>query len=648
MKKLNQYNSLEEALESKAITQSTYNKVIITKKYIENKYKTKKNNFNINKNEWDQINRKLKELHFESYEVCKIKSDILKKEAENIRNKRNKASIRDYIPLLIIGKGAFGEVRICKEAKYAHNNMLNYNNVVAIKKLNKKAMYDKQEIFHIRAEKEVMSSAVNNNYIVNLKSTFQDYQNLYFVMEFMPGGDLMNLLVQKDIFTESEALFYAAELLLAIESIHKLNCIHRDIKPDNILISEDGHIKITDFGLCKKIEDLDVFINSENTNNNKLFNKTNHKHNKNNFNIYNKNKDTKIKRLLARSTVGTPDYIAPEVLLKKGYGFDVDYWSLGIIIYEMLIGYPPFFSDTPAETCKNILNHKEKLIFPDDPKISNNAKDIIKKLTTDRENRLGYNSGIQEIKNHSFFKNIDFNNIKKITPPFIPKIDNNNLGKYFDVFEETESFIPKDIDNKEDCNLLRNKDIDNMFIGFTFKPETEKSPTISALEVLQLINRSNKNKDIYAKSNLCQNDVEYTKVYDENKKVSRENSNLEYSFNINNIRRHMYDLKNAMYLKNSLNNNQNNYIKNNKFIILRTKFKSSNYSILDINTNKCSNYSSNIRRFYNSFNNLLFDKFFDKILKCANNLNIKDNNNIYCNKKIFKSNMFLDKKVSLT
>jgi len=158
--------------------------------------------------------------------------------------RRQKINIRDFESIAIIGKGAFGEVRVCKYKLTGE--------IVAIKKMKKEEMYKKNQILHVRAERDVLSEA-KIPWIVELKYSFQDDLYLYLVMEFCPGGDLMSLLIHKDILSEDEAKFYIAGLVLAIESVHKLKCIHRDLKPDNILIDKNGHIKLSDFGLSKKI-----------------------------------------------------------------------------------------------------------------------------------------------------------------------------------------------------------------------------------------------------------------------------------------------------------------------------------------------------------------------------------------------------------
>jgi serine/threonine kinase 38 len=148
--------------------------------------------------------------------------------------------------LKIIGRGAFGEVRVCRHKKT--------NEVVAIKKMKKSDMVNKNQEKHVRAERDILAIASNNPWIVDLKCSFQDERFLYLVMEFLQGGDLMTLLMEKDILTEEESRFYIAETILAVQSVHALNYIHRDLKPDNLLIGNDGHVKLSDFGLCKHVE----------------------------------------------------------------------------------------------------------------------------------------------------------------------------------------------------------------------------------------------------------------------------------------------------------------------------------------------------------------------------------------------------------
>ena len=424
----------------------------------------------------------MNELNIPEEEATKIKEEILHKEGENLRKKRQKISIFDFVPIKIIGKGAFGEVRICK--------YIPTGDVVAIKKMKKDEMHKKNQVLHVRAERDVLSQA-KNQWIVELKFSFQDQKFLYLGMEFLPGGDLMTLLMARDILPEEDAKFYAAEMVLAIESVHDMDCIHRDLKPDNVLIDKDGHIKLSDFGLSKK---LDLLIKEENDlrlskslkNKNNEYNK--HLSYAEQFNEF-KNIKNKKKRAYAYSTVGTPDYIAPEVFTRKGYGQEVDWWSLGIIMFEMMIGYPPFYSDSSTETCRKIIDWKNNLEIKPEVNLSPEAIDILMKLINDSEKRLGRN-GADEIKKHPFFRNIDWQHIKEtLVPPFIPELNGPYDTTYFDEYEENEPFYPLNSNGK--YKKYQKKDM--CFVDFTYNRENDKDYRINmvtALEVFDSIQES--------------------------------------------------------------------------------------------------------------------------------------------------------------
>jgi serine/threonine kinase 38 len=184
----------------------------------------------------------MEELNLSEKEKEMIKKDVFHREAEYLRLKRKKLSIREFESIAIIGRGAFGEVRVCRH--------IETGDIVAIKKMRKDDMMTKNQNMHVITEKIILTSA-KIPWIVNLKYAFQDETYLYLVMDFLAGGDLMTLLMKKDILTEDEAKFYIAELILAVESVHNMNGIHRDLKPDNILIDKKGHIQLSDFGLSK-------------------------------------------------------------------------------------------------------------------------------------------------------------------------------------------------------------------------------------------------------------------------------------------------------------------------------------------------------------------------------------------------------------
>ena len=543
----------------------------------------------------------MNELNIPEEEASKIKEEILHKEGENLRKKRQKISIFDFVPIKIIGKGAFGEVRVCK--------YIPTGDVVAIKKMKKDEMHKKNQVLHVRAEREVLSQA-KNQWIVELKFSFQDQKYLYLGMEFLPGGDLMTLLMSRDILPEEDAKFYAAEMVLAIESVHEMDCIHRDLKPDNVLIDKDGHIKLSDFGLSKKLE---FILNGQKNNNNSLKNrKLNEINNKHlsyaeQFNEF-KNLKNRKKREYAYSTVGTPDYIAPEVFTRKGYGQEIDWWSLGIIMFEMMIGYPPFYSESSTETCKKILDWKNNLEIKPEVNISKEAIDILKKLINDPEKRLGRN-GADEIKKHPFFKNIDWQHIKEtMVPPFIPELNGPYDTTYFDDYEETEPFYPL---NNNKYKKYEKKDI--CFVDFTYNRENDKDYRINmvtALEVFDSIQESIRK--------INQEKIESKEAEILNKKLFKKNSVNDKTKILSN------SLRNKKYLINISYNNNNETSKNNlpnkSFSSNKSKKEKEKNSLINTSTqNNESNHSSSCNNSKKTVNKLplkfnIFSKNNNKLI----------------------------------
>ena len=485
---------LEKLLKKKKITQNTYDKVTIAKKYIERKYnlKTYKNQ------QWKNLLEKIDSLDLSESKKNKIKKEIFNQELQKLRKNREKQTIRDYESLAIIGRGAFGEVHVCRQK--------NNNSIVAVKKIKKNVVAMKNQILHTINEQLLMSK-VHSNWIVELKASFQEDEFLYLIMEFCPGGDLMNLLIKKDILTEEEAKFYIAELILAVESIHKLDCIHRDIKPDNILITKDGHIKLSDFGLAK-ISDK-IFENKINEN----FDINILKHDKN------------------YSCVGTAYYVAPEVLMRKGYGKEIDWWSVGVIFYEMLIGYAPFCSKETNEVCYKVLNWKKFLKIPSNKKISENAKDLIMKMINNPNKRLGKN-GAEEIKKHKFFEGFDWDNILNMKAPFIPKLKNDYDTSYFEKCEKISDFYPPKIKKRKDIEYIgysfiendsdRDKDINdeyNTILEIINKYQNEQKE----------LNKHNTNSNNSKKNHVKKNNHSQQKKSPEEYNYKTEKINIKYS-----------------------------------------------------------------------------------------------------------------------
>ena len=468
---------LEQLLKEHKISQRTYDKVIVAKNYIERKY-----NLQAAKNmEWNEIMNNINSLQICSEEKQKIKKEIYNQEVAKFRKAREKQSIRDYESIAIIGRGAFGEVHVCREKKTGK--------IYAIKKIKKYILVIKNQIRHILNEQILMSKA-SSPWIVELKASFQEDDYLYLVMEYLPGGDLMNLLIQKDTLTEKEAKFYIAELILAIESIHNLDCIHRDIKPDNILIDKNGHIKLSDFGLAK-ISDT---------------------HNKN------------------FSCVGTAYYVAPEVLNKNGYDKDIDWWSVGIIFFEMLVGYAPFCSKETSEVCFKVVNWKDYLKIPKKTKISEEAKDLIFKMINNSNERLG-KKGAEEIKKHPFFKDVDWDNIRNSKAPFIPELKNEYDTKYFEKFEEIEAFYPS-----KTKNIFKRKDVE--YLGYDFNKDNFENDLKTEYEnAMNTINnelkKQKKNLEAYNKHN--DENIDINIKINNNKRLDNNSINFKKKNNIKEI-----------------------------------------------------------------------------------------------------------------
>jgi serine/threonine kinase 38 len=530
----------------------------------------------------------MNELNIPEEEASKIKEEILRKEGENLRKKRQKISIFDFVPIKIIGKGAFGEVRICK--------YIPTGDVVAIKKMKKEEMHKKNQVLHVRAEKDVLSQA-KNEWIVELKFSFQDQKFLYLGMEYLPGGDLMTLLMARDILPEEDAKFYAAEMVLAIESVHEMNCIHRDLKPDNVLIDKDGHIKLSDFGLSKKLDFLikdTKIVKNKNVMND--YNK--HLSYAEQFNEF-KNMKMKKRRECAYSTVGTPDYIAPEVFTQKGYGQEVDWWSLGIIMFEMMIGYPPFYSDSSTETCKKILDWKNYLEIKPEINISKEAVDILKKLINDPEKRLGRN-GAEEIKSHPYFKNIDWQHIKEtLIPPFIPELSGPYDSTYFDEYEETEPFYPLNNNNNSKYKKYQKKDM--CFVDFTYNRENDKDYRINMVTALEVFDSIQESIRKINNNQLQEKEKEKEPEIIE-QRINKRNSFQEKNKNMN------ISNRNKKYLLNNISINNNEPLKNS----LANKSYSSNKSKQDKSTltntsnqnNNDSNHSSSCTNSRKKANNI--------------------------------------------
>ncbi|WKX88405.1 hypothetical protein Q1695_008219 [Nippostrongylus brasiliensis] len=387
-----------------------------------------------------QLQREMEAANLTEPMKQKMMDFLQQKESRYMRLRRQKMNKDMFEVLQHIGVGAFGRVSLVKKKDSGQ--------VYAMKSLLKKDVIMKQQAAHVKAERDILAEA-DSPWIVKLFFSFQDDRCLYFVMEYVPGGDMMQLLINKGIFEENLARFYIAELTCAIEYVHSLGFIHRDIKPDNILIDQHGHIKLTDFGLCTGLrwthdrryygpenESEPTHVRADSftlppevaamEQNMKVLNIRHQK-----------------KRDQAHSVVGTGNYMAPEVILKIGHTQLCDWWSVGVILYEMVFGRPPFMSitDDPKETQYKIVNWSRYLdVSPraGGGHLSRDCIQLIQRLCCDRTGRIG-KGGAREVMEHPWFRGIDFKNLRSTRAEFIPRVEHAEDTSNFEAVEINES-----------------------------------------------------------------------------------------------------------------------------------------------------------------------------------------------------------------
>ena len=332
------------------------------------------------------------------------------KDNNHKNNLPKKICLNDFAVIKLVGRGTFGKVLLV--------NKISNGKFFAMKVLKKSLIKVKNQEDHTRTEREILEK-IDHPFIVSLHYAFQDEKNLYLITEFMQGGELFYHLRKEGIFKENKAKFYLCEIVLALEHLHKNNCIYRDLKPENILIDCDGHIKLTDFGLSKLI-------------------------------LSKKGEDR------AFTICGTPEYLAPEVIMEKGYDKTVDWWSLGALLYEMLAGFSPFKLKNSGDKLDLNLYTRKVVLYPF---FSDEAKSLIEGLlTVTPKHRLGHGpNGSENIKSHPFFKNVDWTAVynKQVIPPSKPKIKEENdqmdLSNFDPMFTKENVFEP----NSEKKNTLQ-------------------------------------------------------------------------------------------------------------------------------------------------------------------------------------------------
>jgi len=344
--------------------------------------------------------------------------DETKKKPKEKGSKPDKVGLDDFTLVKVLGKGSYGKVMLVRDKR-------DESKVYAMKMLRKENVVKRNQVEHTKTERNVLQM-VTHPFIVNLIYAFQTPKKLYFVLEYCVGGELFFHLSRAGRFTEGRCRFYASELLLAIQHLHSLDIIYRDLKPENILLDADGHVKLTDFGLSKEgITD--------------------------NFS--------------AKSMCGTPEYLAPEILEKKGHGKAVDWYSLGALVYEMLTGLPPYYTRDREKLFERI--RKAELVFP--THISPAAKSLCQGLLRrDPNMRLGGESDGEgeKVMHHEFWGSLDWDAVynRKVAPPFKPNVSSGADVKYFE-----REFVELPVVNSEQHSLTTRAEDPLQLEGFTYQ-----------------------------------------------------------------------------------------------------------------------------------------------------------------------------------
>jgi len=341
-----------------------------------------------------------------------------------------RAQFSDFEPVGKIGSGSFGNVSL---VRYKPSGAL-----FACKQMSKRKIIALRQVEHVNNERAILAM-VSSPFIVRQHACFQDDSSIYLIMDFIQGGELFFYLRKYTKFPVEVVKFYAAELVLALDYLHQRNIIYRDLKPENILLDKTGHVKLTDLGFARSL-----------------------------------------KGAMAFTMCGTPEYMAPEIIKQTGHDKAVDWWALGVLIYEMLCGYPPFYDETPDAVCKKIL--AGKISFP--KAVDRVAIDLILRLLNpDKNKRLGSapQTGGADVKRHPFFNGVNWGMFERrmVRPPIIPKVssvtDTKNYADYQDS-DEPEPFDYETIgDRGVEAGLApvpsSQQEVDQAFLAFTQKGE---------------------------------------------------------------------------------------------------------------------------------------------------------------------------------
>lgn len=386
-----------------------------------------------------------------------------------LRQRRLKPKHKDFQMITQVGQGGYGQVYLAKKK--------DTKEIVALKILSKRLLMKLDETRHVLTERDILTNT-RSEWLVKLFYAFQDNDSVFLAMEFVPGGDYRTLLNNTGVLIPPHARFYISEMFMSVNALHQLGYTHRDLKPENFLIDAKGHIKLTDFGLAAgsvsadriesmksklaSVKDLDYSISTGSV--------------KERQKMYRSLRTKDIH--LANSIVGSPDYMALEVLEGRQYDYTIDYWSLGCMLFETLVGYPPFAGSNPEDTYTNLRRWKEALRRPkyEDGRyvFSDRTWQLITKLIAAPKDRI---RSFKQIMSAPYFNEVDWENLRSRVPPFTPQLDDEEDAGYFDDFNNDEDMAKyKEVMAKRQAiEKMGDKNVDNRyFIGFTFKHSGSK------------------------------------------------------------------------------------------------------------------------------------------------------------------------------
>ncbi|KAL9624739.1 MAG: hypothetical protein Q9160_001093 [Pyrenula sp. 1 TL-2023] len=396
----------------------------------------------------------------------------LGRERANLRKRRTRLRHGDFQTLTQVGQGGYGQVFLAQKK--------DTREVCALKIMSKKLLFKLDEVRHILTERDILTAA-KSEWLVKLLYAFQDDHSIYLAMEYVPGGDFRTLLNNTGVLHNRHARFYISEMFSCVDALHVLGYIHRDLKPENFLIDSSGHVKLTDFGLAAgilspiKIESMRVKL-EEIGNTPVPFGRLPAMEDRTAAERRQGYRSLRQQDVnYAKSIVGSPDYMAPEVLRGEEYDSTVDYWSLGCMLFEALAGYPPFAGANVDETWQNLKRWKHVLRKPqyDDPNyfLSKRTWDLITRLVASKQDRF---RNIQEIHAHDYFAEVDFADLRAQKAPFVPELDSETDAGYFDDFgSESDMAKYKEVHDKQKALEQMAERGERMgkglFVGFTFR-----------------------------------------------------------------------------------------------------------------------------------------------------------------------------------